>query len=92
MRPVKLPPFLATKKGPKAKAFRSFHQQHPRVYAAFAAYADSLHLRGVERANALSILATLRSSGLGRINNDHAPFYARLYAAKKRNSLFTLRD
>jgi hypothetical protein len=84
--PVVVPPSIEARKA--ARTFVSFHKDHPEVYDCFERTAKQLYAVGHQTYSAAAILHGIRlQAAIGgpgsavKINNNHAGFYARMYAA-----------
>lgn len=73
---------------PIAVAWRKYHEAHPEVYELFTRFALEVVAKGRKRFSARAIFHRIRwytqieaPDGTGfKINNNHSPFYARLFA------------
>lgn len=74
----------------RRKAFEKFHRDNPHVWEEFERRALALIAKGREDFGARQIVESMRyfyaveirSSDGFRINNNHVPFYARMFAEK----------
>lgn len=79
------PAWLVAPSDDLEKAFRSFHELNPEVYASIEASALAAHRAGVTRIGIAKIVEDIRyrgdmptAGGVFRINNNHRALYARL--------------
>lgn len=88
MTPQALLPFI--RDASHEAQFMEFHERNPHVYRLFCRFCDELIASGRTRYSARTILHRIRwhvdtqtDSGDGlKINNNHSPFYARMWASE----------